>query len=487
VTDPVQPPFACTAQAIARHARNLPDASALVEQGARISYRDLASDLAGWVRFLDQAGLRSGMLVGVEIGPQRSLHLMLFLACEVIGAIATAFTQADRMDDDPVLPDCAVLVLTSPPAQAYRQTVVVAPEAVPAPCIPETDDWQALDRQPDMQQIVRISRTSGSTGRQKAVPISYEVQQRIVNQRRAYLPAAVRQSPRLLCLYRLGIRAIYTRVYTTLQAGGTVVFAAEEQAPTLLEAGAVNWLPIILGHAEAVVRQTAGVPSGITVLVEPIGARTSQSLRDLIAERLGAEIHSNYSCNEVNTIAYVGDDDIGTLCVGTEVRIVDEAGQDKTQGETGLIRVRTATMATGYWNDPVLTAATFVDGWYHTSDVGFVPEPGKLVVLGRADDMLNIGGIKLPPAPIEDEIKQIDGVLDVVLLTMPNSGGVDALLVAVEVDTPRAPDDLRARIERVVMRYVRSFHFLPLPSFPRTETGKIRRSEIEAAFRRHQQ
>lgn len=144
-------------------------------------------------------------------------------------------------------------------------------------------------------------------------------------------------------------------------------------------------------------------------------------------------------------------------------------------------------MATGYWNDPVLTAATFVDGWYHTSDVGFVPEPGKLVVLGRADDMLNIGGIKLPPAPIEDEIKQIDGVLDVVLLTMPNSGGVDALLVAVEVDTPRAPDDLRARIERVVMRYVRSFHFLPLPSFPRTETGKIRRSEIEAAFRRHQQ
>ncbi len=433
MTDPVPPPISRTAQAIAWHARQAPDGPADVESGARISYRDLAWDLAGWVRFLDQAGLRSGMLVGVEIGPRRSLHLMLFLACEVIGVIATAFTQTDRMDDDPVLPDCAVLVLTSPPAQAYRQTVVVAPEALPAACMPETDDWQVLDRQPDMQRIVRISRTSGSTGRQKAVPISYEVQQRIVSQRRAYLPEAVRQTPRLLCLYRLGIRAIYTRVYTTLQAGGTVVFAAEEQAPTLLEAGAVNWLPIILGHAEAIVRQTAGVSSGMTILVEPIGARTSRSLRNLITERLGAEIHLSYSCNEVNTITYIGEDNIGALCAGTVVRIVDEAGQDKAPGETGLIRVRTATMAAGYWNDPVLTAATFVDGWYHTNDGGFVPEPGKLVVLGRADDMLNIGGIKLPPAPIEDEIKQISGVLDVVLLTMPNSGGVDTLLVAVEL------------------------------------------------------
>ena len=82
-----------------------------------------------------------------------------------------------------------------------------------------------------------------------------------------------------------------------------------------------------------------------------------------------------------------------------------------------MICVRTETMADGYWNDPALTAATFVNGWYHTADIGFIPEPG--------------------------------------------------------------------RVERVVARYVRSFHLFPLPSFPRTETAKVRRGEIEAAFRRH--
>ena len=140
-------------------------------------------------------------------------------------------------------------------------------------------------------------------------------------------------------------------------------------------------------------------------------------------------------------------------------------------------------MASRYWNDPVLTASAFVDGWYHTSDVGFVPEPGKLVVLGRADDMLNIGGIKLPPAPIEDEIREIGGVLDAAVLTISDTTGSDALLVAVEVDAAAAPADLRVRVEPLVARYVRSFHLLPLPSFPRTETGKVRRHDIAAAFR----
>ena len=451
----------------------------------RVSYLACARTLAGWVHYIEAAGVRPGMLVGIETGPQRLLHLMLFLACEVIGAAATAFAQTDRLDDDPVLPDCDLLLLTSPPAQRYSQAVVGVPEAVPVAFAPEVDDWQWLERLPEMQRIVRISRTSGSTGRQKAVPISYETQKRIVMQRRAYLPDAIRRAPRLLCLYRLGIRAIYTRVYMTLQAGGTVVFAAEEQAPSLLEAGAVNWLPMILGHVEAILRQTSSVLPGRPFSLSRLAPEPVDRYEFLSHSGSVPKSIPNYSGNEVNTIAYIGEDDVGTLCTGAEVRIVDEAGQDMPRGEAGMICVRTETMADGYWNDPALTAATFVNGWYHTADIGFIPEPGKIVVLGRADDMLNIGGIKLPPGPIEDEIRQISGVLDAVLLTTAEAGGADALVVAVELDATTAPNHLHARVERVVARYVRSFHLFPLPSFPRTETAKVRRGEIEAAFRRH--
>ena len=123
--DPVQ--FACTAQAIAWHARHAPDASAIVELGQRVSYLACARTLAGWVHYIEAAGVRPGMLVGIETGPQRLLHLMLFLACEVIGAAATAFAQTDRLDDDPVLPDCDLLLLTSPPANGTARRWLASP------------------------------------------------------------------------------------------------------------------------------------------------------------------------------------------------------------------------------------------------------------------------------------------------------------------------------------------------------------------------
>ena len=467
----------------------MPDETAILEMGRRISYRDFAGDLAASVRFLESRDVRPGRLIGVEAGPRRYQQLLLFLACEVIGATATAFSQPDLLRDDPVLPDCDLLLLIGAQATAYRQGVVSVPLGLGAGVAARAteQDLLRLDHQPNPDSIVRISRTSGSTGRPKAVAYSRSIQQRILKQRFDYIPAGLRGGIRFLCLQSLSIRAIYTRGYMTLQAGGTVIFAHEEQAPALLQAGAANWIMLLVGEAEALVRRTERPPADALLLVELIGARTSRTLRRLVRERLGAIVHANYSSNETNTVCYTDDDDVGTLCSGAEVRIVDDHGNEQAAGKTGLIRVRTTTMASRYWNDPVLTAHAFVDGWYHTNDVGFVPEPGKLVVLGRADDMLNIGGIKLPPAPIEDEIRQISGVLDAAVLTISDMAGSDDLLVAVEVDATAPPADLRGRVEALVTRYVRSFHLLPLPSFPRTETGKVRRHDIAAAFRRPQQ
>src|SRR3954449_5887221 len=138
----------------------------------------------------------------------------------------------------------------------------------------------------------------------------------------------------------------------------------------------------------------------------------------MLRERLGAVVQVTYSSNETNTVCFVDNGNVGTLIDGAEVRIVDHAGETLTQGQTGLVQVKTQTMAKAYWNDPARTAAAFVDGWYRTSDTGYIPEPGKLVVLGRADDMLNIGGVKVPPAPLEDAVKAIPGVIDAVLLNV---------------------------------------------------------------------
>ncbi|MDO7868611.1 AMP-binding protein [Nocardioides jiangxiensis] len=98
------------------------------------------------------------------------------------------------------------------------------------------------------------------------------------------------------------------------------------------------------------------------------------------------------------------------------IRVVATYGASETSGgcvydgypldgiELGLtdddrIRIRGPVLFDGYLDDPALTAETLVDGWYLTSDLGTLAEDGRLSVLGRVDDMLISGGVKVP-APV---------------------------------------------------------------------------------------
>ena len=83
---------------------------------------------------------------------------------------------------------------------------------------------------------------------------------------------------------------------------------------------------------------------------------------------------------------------------GVRVRL---AGQD----ERGVGRIELAgpVLAHGYRLAPDLTAAAFADGWFHTGDAGRVTD-GRLDVLGRTDDLINTGGVKVAPAAVEQAL-----------------------------------------------------------------------------------
>jgi O-succinylbenzoic acid--CoA ligase len=106
------------------------------------------------------------------------------------------------------------------------------------------------------------------------------------------------------------------------------------------------------------------------------------------------------------------------------------------------------------------------------------------VVLGRADDVLNVGGVKVPPGPIEEQIRAIDGVLDAMVTGVLGPLGREVLLVAVETGPTVGQPDLRALISPIVQQYASAYALLPLAVFPRTETGKIHKEGIQEAYRR---
>jgi acyl-coenzyme A synthetase/AMP-(fatty) acid ligase len=467
----------------------MPRAVAVVEGGASVTHEDLAADLVRTVWCLERLGVRPDMVVGAE-HPRAYCHLLLILACSVIGARTMSLTAGELLASPSLLAQCDMLLAGSNLASEYRakaQTIAVdfprglamAPVAV--------DCLQRLYRAIPPDEVVRITKSSGTTGSPKTMAITHAVMQRIIRHTIGHVLPDLTVRPSFLCLYSLGVRAAYSRVFGTLMHGGTVHFAADmNEVSELIAAGSVNYALFVVGDMQRVLQLLPTPPLGHVLEIELIGGPVSLKLRKDVRERLNARVTVKYSSNETNRVSIIGDDDVGILCPGVAVRIVDDRGDEVPFGVTGLVRIKTQTMAAGYNNDPVANARCFVDGWYHSSDIGYMPEAGKLVILGRADDVLNIGGLKIAPFEIEDQIKRIEGLSDSAVLHVSDAYGHDVLLVALEIAGGDSPPNLPQRLAPILSQYMRPCEFLVLRQFPRTETGKTKRQELKAIFRQQQ-
>jgi fatty-acyl-CoA synthase len=104
----------------------------------------------------------------------------------------------------------------------------------------------------------------------------------------------------------------------------------------------------------------------------------------------------------------------------TEIKVVDDRGQPVPAGEAGDICIKSPAVSQGYWQKPEATAATFVDGWCHTGDLGKIDEDGYLAIVGRKKDMIRSGGENIYPVEIEDVLIRHPAVKDVAVIGIPD-------------------------------------------------------------------
>lgn len=112
----------------------------------------------------------------------------------------------------------------------------------------------------------------------------------------------------------------------------------------------------------------------------------------------------------------------------------------------GRILLGGATLAAGYLGEPGLTAGAFFeeDGvrWYRTSDLGSIDATGRLTVLGRADDVVVTGGVKVSAAHVQAELEKLDGVRAAFVAGVPSAEWGQALAAYVAL-ADSSPEGLR--------------------------------------------
>jgi O-succinylbenzoic acid--CoA ligase len=149
------------------------------------------------------------------------------------------------------------------------------------------------------------------------------------------------------------------------------------------------------------------------------------------------------------------------------------------------------TVALGYLGDPGLTRDAFTvdsDGtrWFRTDDLGGFDGQGRLRIQGRADDLINTGGLKVAPGPVEDAIVRfVPGVLDAVVVgtTHPTWGQAVSAAVTLRrgAPTPRLRD-VRSALRGILPDHALPQRFLVLAAIPQRGPGKPDRRALAAAF-----
>jgi acyl-CoA synthetase (AMP-forming)/AMP-acid ligase II len=466
-------------------ARTTPGAIAVVEAGYRYPYADMTALIVKTVKHLQALALPVEPTIGIECS-SRFMHLVLILACECLGATTVSFVPSDITADNELLARCTLLCLETP---TKTETASHLPPILPlnidlistiARATITVDDDRLLDVRPEPLAGGRIVRTSGTTGKPKCMRNSnigiwraVETTQLILN--------LLEGSANFLCLYPFSFRPSYTDSILALRSGRTIVFT---DLPSFFRD------MVMIGDSHTVILPTDAVTlcatfSGpknpaIKCAVQVNGGALGPTLRRTLNATFATTVCNTYSTNETNYISLVNGNGVGALLPGVEVRIVGNDGLEIPHGKTGRIMVRSPRMVPAYIADDAATARHFVDGWHMTGDLGFQPGDRQLVVLGRADDMLNIGGIKVPPQPIETEIRTIAGITDAVLLSIDDRQGVSALHVVIERRGSDQDPELDRQIRPLIQRHGRDFvaHYLDI--LPRTPTGKVRRDELRA-------
>ncbi|MEJ7139259.1 long-chain-fatty-acid--CoA ligase [Amphibiibacter pelophylacis] len=212
----------------------------------------------------------------------------------------------------------------------------------------------------------------------------------------------------------------------------------------------------------------------------------SKTAKDWLA-RTGCAICEGYglsetspvvSANLVNSREFTGT--IGLPLPGTDVAILDDAGQPVPDGQPGEISVRGPQVMQGYWQRPDETAKVMTpDGYFRTGDIGVLQESGRVKIVDRKKDMILVSGFNVYPNEIEDVMTQMPGVLECACVGVPDEHTGEAVKIVVVLRDPAVTEaQIRTFCSENLTGYKRPRHIEFRTELPKTPVGKILRREL---------
>src|SRR6266576_2072293 len=185
---------------------------------------------------------------------------------------------------------------------------------------------------------------------------------------------------------------------------------------------------------------------------------------------------------------------IGTPCEGEELLVLSDTLRPVSPGEVGDLYIRGVGLSPGYWRDPEKTRAAFVpnpmspdpvDRLYRTGDLAKIGADGLVYFLGRADSQIKSRGYRIELGEIETALNAMNFIQECAVVAIPTDGFEGTVICCAYVPRPAVsvtPTVVRKELARVLPSPMLPSRWMAFDRLPRNANGKFDRRQLQEAF-----
>jgi acyl-coenzyme A synthetase/AMP-(fatty) acid ligase len=472
--------------AFAFHRRYQPDSPAVFfpdVQERPTTYRQLDVLVLNAAVKILAAGMRRGDIAKIKVSDS-FVHAVLLLACARLGIVAVS---GDAVE--PIFAPKAVIHDSPLPSGGAQWNLIPIRMAVDADWCRAANESLPAELPPyqyNPDDLCRILLTSGSTGVPKAVALTYRMMEERFSSYLAGFGSDFPNCSRILCGMNLTTSLGYLFLFYLLSRGGffsfdSVNFEKIANCVTEHKIEALITTPYTLAELIKYCENGRGRFPRKVSLVMTAGGLFAPQLRERVLSTLGEQVVLFYGTTETgvisstNTAGQLGE--VGVPIPGRQVEIVGVDDGPAAPGEVGRVRIVASS-----GDLPFFTPA----GWqekksspsYFPGDVGMKGDDGTIVIFGRADGLINVGGTKTSPERLEQIILNAPGILDCGVVSKRDELGIDRIVAFLVPQPFWNQSGFLTYCERNIARDFLPSKFALIPIIPRTPNNKIDREAL---------
>lgn len=431
------------------HANNTPNKIALISTTGEITYEDLYSKVRKYASYLKKQGLQRGDIVVVK-AKQSLEFLIIYLAIHFCDATITSVERdasRDKLQSIIELTDARMLIIDKGTEKFAVETLYYDDFLKNGLSENEADENSI----PKAEDTADILFTTGTTGNSKGVELSHKAVLagaenivfgcEITKDTVLVVPNPLSHSNAIknfgACMI-VGCSFYVLDGISDLGAYFNALDYARGKVATVLPPAALR---TIFTVAKDKLQSYDKSLDYMMVATAPLLEPDREELRKLLPN---VRLYNHYGCSESSSTCIYDFNKYAQLknCVGkampnSKVMFVDDNRNEivSSKDNIGLLAVSGNATMKGYFHSEKETKEVLSDGVVYTKDMGYIDQDGFVYILGRNDDVINVGGLKVAPTEVEAAVLSYPDIQDCICIAVPDKITGSALKLLVVSDS----------------------------------------------------